>query len=223
MTLNTVMSRGWTAAVAAAILATVAALALVGYARAQSVDDLTVGSATVAPGDEVTLNVTATVDDLGSYGINITYDTSLVSVTGCTSTNGQCNPEFDVGTIRMNGSSSAGIDGDDVLLGTITFQAGDTEGVADVEVDTDNLTLSDSVGETLTVTPTNGAITIATPTASPTPAPTDEPTATPGALPDTGGAPADGSASTIAWLLAATGLVVVAGGAWAFARARREN
>ncbi len=52
---NTVMSRGWTAAAAAAILATVAALAFLSIASAQSVSNLTVGSATVEPGGTVTI------------------------------------------------------------------------------------------------------------------------------------------------------------------------
>ena len=40
MTMNTPMSRVWIAAATAAILATVAALAFLGIARAQSVSDL---------------------------------------------------------------------------------------------------------------------------------------------------------------------------------------
>jgi hypothetical protein len=224
MTLNPALSRGWTAAVAAAILATVAALAFLGIARAQSVSDLTVGSATVAPGESVTINVTGTVDDLGSYRVDVVYDAALVTADECSSTNGVCSINAEgPNTVRINGSNLAGISGDDVLLGTITFTAGDTEGTAALTVNTETLVLSDTVGDTLTVTPTDGAITIATPTATPVTSETAAPTATPGSLPDTGGAPADGSTSTLAWMLAAAGLAVVAGGAWAFARARREN
>jgi hypothetical protein len=217
MTLNTAMSRGWTAAVAAAILATVAALAFLGIARAASVSDLTVGSATVEPGGTVTINVTATTDDLGSYRVDVGYDSTLVTATECTSNHGVCSIDtIATDTVRLNGSNLAGIDGTDAVLGTITFLAGSTEGVADLEVDATTQVLSDTTGETLTATAVDGAITIAT-------APTAAPTATPGSVPNTGGAPGTSSTSSMVWLLAAAGLAVVAGGAWVMARAGREN
>lgn len=217
MTLNTAMSRGWTAAAAAAILATVAALAFLGIARAASISDLTVGSATVAPAGTVMINVTATTDDLGSYRVDVGYDSTLVTATECTSSNGVCSIDVVASdTVRINGSNLAGITGDDVVLGTITFLAGSSEGVADLNVDAATQVLSDTVGDTLTVTATDGAITIAT-------APTDAPTATPGAPPATGGAPSASSTNSLAWLLAASGLAIVAGGAWVLARAGREN
>lgn len=225
MNLNT-MSRGWTAAVAAAILATVAALAIVGMARAQSVSDVTVGSATVAPGESVTISVTATVNQVGSYRVDVQYDSSLVSASDCTSSDGVCSIDtVAANTVRINGSNLSGITGDDVVLGTITFVAGDTEGVANLTVDTASLLVSDTEGGTLSVTPTNGAITIAQPTEAPTEAPTEEPaTATPGSLPDTGGSfGTESSVSTMIWLLAAAGLVIAAAGAWALSRASREN
>ena len=217
MTLSTAMSRGWTAAAAAAILATVAALAFLGIARAASISDLTVGSATVAPAGTVMINVTATTDDLGSYRVDVGYDSTLVTATECTSSNGVCSIDVVASdTVRINGSNLAGITGDDVVLGTITFLAGSSEGVADLNVDAATQVLSDTVGDTLTVTATDGAITIAT-------APTDAPTATPGAPPATGGAPSASSTNSLAWLLAASGLAIVAGGAWVLARAGREN
>ena len=223
MTLNTAMTRGWTAAAAAAILATVAAIAFLGTASAQSVSDLTVGSATVEPGGTVTISVTATVDELGSYRVDVGYDSTLVTATECTSADGVCSIDVVASdTVRINGSNLAGITGDDVQLGTITFLSNGPEGVAALTVDTSTLVLSDTVGDTLTVTPTDGAITIATAT----PAPSDEPTATPAApaaVPQTGGAPGASSANSMAWLLAAAGLTVVAGGAWVLARAGREN
>jgi hypothetical protein len=222
MTLNTAMSRGWTAAVAAAILATVAALAFLGIARAASVSDLTVGSATVAPGGTVTINVTATADALGAYRVDVGYNSTLVTATECTSAEGVCSIDVIApDTVRVNGSklSGSGITGTDVVLGTITFLAGNTEGTAALTVDASTLVLSSVETETLTATATNGAITIATPaaTASPTA------TVTPGTVPQTGGAPGASSASSMAWLLAAAGLTVVAGGAWVLSRAGREN
>ncbi len=216
MTLNTAMSRGWTAAAAAAILATVAAFAFLGIASAASVSDFTVGSATVEPGGTVTINVTATVDDLGAYGVNVEYDSTLVTATECTSNHGVCSIDtVATDTVRINGSIVAGLSGTDVVLGTITFLAGSSEGTAALTADVD--TLADVVGTDLTVTATDGAITIAVPAA------TDAPTATPGDLPSTGGLAGSSSVNSMAWLLAAAGLAVVAGGGWFLARAGREN
>ena len=220
MTLNTAMSRGWTTAAAVAILATVAALAFLGIARAASVSDLTVGSATVEPGGTVTISVSATVDELGAYRVDVGYDSTLVTATECTSAEGVCSIDVIASnTVRLNGSKVSGLSGD-VELGTITFLSNGPEGTADLTVDTSTLVLSDTVGDDLTVTPTNGAITIATP------AETDAPTAAPAApadLPSTGGSVGTSSANSMAWLLAAAGLTVVAGGAWVLARAGREN
>ncbi len=220
MTLNTVMIRGWTAAAAAAILATVAALAFLGIAQAASASDVTVGSATVEPGDTVTIEVTATVANVGSFGINIEFDGTLVTVQAdCGANFGSCNSEFGINTVRLNGAQGgSGISGDDVVLGSFTFVAGSTEGTAALTIT--SAEVSDEVGDTLTFTAENdGAITIVTATATPTTAPT----ATPGAVPATGGAPGTSSANSMAWLLAAAGLTIVAGGAWVLARAGREN
>jgi hypothetical protein len=222
MNLNT-MSRGWTAAVAAAILATVAALAIVGMARAASVSNLSVGSATVAPGESVTITVTGDLDDVGSYRVDVQYDSSLVTATECESSDGVCSIDTVANdTVRLNGSNLSGISEDGYVLGTITFTAGSTEGVADLTVDTTTLILSDTTGESLTATPGDGAITIVAPTA--TPEVTEAPTATPGSLPDTGdGWTPSSTAGTMVWLLAATGLVIAAAGAWVLSRAGREN
>ena len=164
----------------------------------------------------MTISVTGTTDDLGSYRVDVGYDSTLVTATECSSNYGVCSIDtVATDTIRVNGSNLAGIDGTDVVLGTITFLAGSAEGTAALTVDGTTQVLSDTTGETLTATATNGAITIATGTVAPT--------ATPGSVPNTGGAPGTSSANSMAWLLAATGLATVAGGAWVLARAGREN
>ena len=184
---------------------------------------MTVGSATVEPGGTVTISLTGTVDELGSYRVDVGYDSTLDTATECTSSKGVCSIDVIANdTVRLNGSDLGGITGDDVVLGTITFLAGPNEGVADLTVDTSTMVLSDTVGDTLTVTPTAGAITIAV--ATETEAPADETATTaPAAVPQTGGAPGTSSANSMAWLLAAAGLTVVAGGAWVLSRAGREN
>jgi len=222
-------SRGLVAAVAATVLALGAAFALFGSADA-AVSNLGVGSATVAPGAQVTVSVTAdaTTPGIGSYRVDVEYDASLVDATSCTSVAGQCSIDvIGVNTVRINGATTTGITGTGAALGTITFTAGSEEGVADLTVDSGTLEIADPSAETISVTASGGEITIAVPaTAAPTdsPAPaTATPTASPAKLPSTGGTVGSDSSSSIAWLLAASGLVVVAGGAWAVARARREN
>jgi hypothetical protein len=220
MTLNAAMSKGRIAAAAAAILATVAALALLGVARAASVSDLTVGSATVGLGGEVTISVTATADELGSYRVDVGYDSTLVTATKCMSAEGECSIDAVASdTVRMNGSSLSGITGTDMLLGTITFVSDGPEGTAALTVDTATLVVTDIDNEPLTVTPTDGVITIV----AATPTPSASPTATPAVVPETGGAPGASGTNSISWLLAATGLAAVAGGAWVLARAGREK
>jgi hypothetical protein len=217
-------------ALAAAALATVG-LATVAFG---AVDSLGIESATVAPGGEVSVNVTAaaTGDGVGAWNVDIEYDDSLVSLTGCTSATGICNPAFGENVARLVGASAGGLSGS-VVLGTLTFTAGDEEGVADLAVTVNQLT--DPTGEDLSVSPDDGTITIEVATPEPTPvpatptpvttggttAPTAVPTATVAALPSTGGAQGD-SASMSAALLAIVGLAVVSGGVWAVARTRRD-
>jgi hypothetical protein len=226
--------RGWTAALAAALLAVVATLAIASSASA-AVSSLEVGSATVAPGGSVTVNVTvdSTAPGVGAWGLNISYDATVIDATDCSSVAGQCNENFGESTIRMNGATTEGIVGDGQVLGTITFTAlGEDGDSSDLTVDA-GFTLADPEGTTLSVTPTGGTITIATATEAPTAAPTSPgataaPTSpggggvTPASVPSTGG-PAGDDSSMLTWVLALTGLVVVAGGAWAVARARRVS
>ena len=216
MTMNTTMNRGWIAAAVAAILVTIVALSFLGSARAQSVADLVVGTVTVAPNETVTVSVTGTTDGLGSYRVDVAYDSTLIEATECTSDYGVCSiNEVADDTVRINGTDLAGITGDDVVLGTITFLAGPDEGVVPLAVVASTLVLSDTAGEVLTVVASEGSITVAA---------AAEATATAAAVPASGGPPGSSSANSMAWLLAA-GLVVMfaGGGAWVMARAGRRN
>lgn len=214
------------------LTAAAAALALIGVASA-GVSSLGIGSATTEPGGTVTVNVTAeaTSPGIGAWNIDVNYDNSLVTLTNCTSSTGICNPALDADTARLTGANASGLSGS-VVLGTLTFQAGSSTGTANLTLTVNQLT--DPEANNISVSPSNGTITIqvATPAPTPTPEPTaaptatpaatatPEPTATPGALPPTGGAPSDGSGLS-AWLLAIAGLAIVSGGVWAAARSRR--
>ena len=221
MTWKLAKSRGWSAAAAAAILATIAALAFLGIARAAGVSNLTLSSATVAPGESVTIELTATADGVVSYNFDFAYDPAQLEATDCTSGFGICTLD-NVSQIHMSGAklaAGAGINGD-VTLGTITFKAVGAEATA-VNVTSNAFTqrVTDFLGDEFSgTTIPAGVITITAPTA-----PVDALTADPIAVPATGGAPGTSSANSMAWLLAAAGLTIVAGGAWVLARAGREN
>ncbi len=213
----------WLALLAGATLLALAGwLAVTGLARAD-VSSLGIGSATVEPGDEVTLNVSAVATDpgVGAYTVDVVYDGSLVDATACTSAAGVCSIDtVGINTVRLTGGFAAGSSGD-VGLGSITFSAGATEGTAALTVSI--VTLADPEGADILVSPTDGSIAIVAPAATPTSEPTAEPTPTPGGLPPTGGSPAGGTGSA-GWLLAGMiglGLAALGSGAWAVARMRR--
>jgi hypothetical protein len=225
-------NRGWLAAFAAAILCLVAAVGIVSTAQAAgSVTSLSATSATTTPVSDVTISVQVSGSAVGAWGINVAYDPSLVTPTSCSGgDNGTCNLQSPTknNAVYLNGSKLSGVSGSNVTLGTITFHAGATTGTSPLTVTL--TTLADTDTNAITgVTPTNGSITIATPTASPSPSPsptvaaTAAPTATAAALPKSGGPLGDSSSISLAWLLGAAALMVVAGGAWTLARARREE
>ncbi len=222
----------------AALAAIVGLIAMVSVASA-AVSSLGIESKTVEPGAEVTVNLTANATDpgIGSFEIKVVYDTDLLTVKSCAKTTeaafdaAVCNKDFTSDTVFFTGASAAGAIGSAVNLGSITFTAGNTPGVANLDVQLQALT--DPAAATISVTPTDGTITIAaptptpspspSPTASPTAAPTATPTPAPAALPNLGGAPTDGSSSSMAWLVGSLGLAVLAAGVWAVSRTRRQS
>ena len=160
----------------------------------------------------MTVKVTATPKNLGAYRLDIQYDSALVSATACTSAFGTCSIDANTSTVRVEGSSQSGITGTNLELGTITFLAGSKTGTAALTIAAGTLSLSDTAGEVLNIVAVNGAITISTATA------------TPASVPSSGGAPGTSGTNSVAWLLAAAAVVLVAGGgAWVIPRARREN
>ena len=213
----------------AALAAVVGLIAMISVASA-AVSSLGIESATVAPGAEVTVNLTANATDpgIGSFEIKVVYDETLLTVKSCAKTTeaafdaAVCNKDFGADTAFFTGASAEGAVGGTVNLGSITFTAGSTAGVAALDVQIQALT--DPAGADVTVTPGDGTITIAVP-ATPTPSPTVAPTASPTAkaLPPTGGAPSDGSTSSMALVLGTLGLAILAGGVWAVSRTRRES
>ncbi len=211
-------------------VALIALLVVAGTAFAAG--DITVGSDTVDnTGDEASVDVSAAAPDgsgIGNWEFEITYDPADLGTPVCTPIQGgtgcEVNPGGATGIIRVAGSTGivAGLEGTVVLV-SITADAGVDAG------ECSDLTISlvtsfqDGDGEDFD-SPALGAGEICVEAeAEETDAPTDAPTATPASVPQTGGAPGASSANSMAWLLAAAGLTVVAGGAWVLARAGREN
>jgi hypothetical protein len=221
-----------------AIGAIAALAALILFASAAfAAGSVSVDSGEAAAGGSVTVAVNATAGSgagIGNYTIEVSWDTTSAAVVGnptCTSNPaGSCQvaPGGESGVVRFAGATGdpAGLTGD-VEIGTLTFTVGATAGdCADLTVNVDRM--DDGDGNPLGPSASGGEVCVAQPaTDTPTPEPgtaTATPTATatvtPGSVPSTGGNPGD-STSNMVWLLAAAGLAIVAGGAWAVARARR--
>jgi hypothetical protein len=215
-------NRGWLAALAAAILALGAfGFASTVLAAPGTVTSLKIGSATTAPNTDVTVNLTASGTNIGGWGVNVKYDNTKHTIVSCTSTSaaGTCNKDFAGDTFRINGASTAGLNGTDQVLGSVTFHAGATTGTAALTITEPGISDTDQAEKT--ITPTNGTITIAEATATPTPSASPSPT--PKQLPSTGGQPGSDSLD-IVWLVAGfAGLAIIAAGAWTLARAREDS
>ena len=211
--------------VVGALVALVGGLAVISGALA-SPAAVGVGSATVVPSANVTVPLTVTPasgEEVGALTIDVEYDAALTVVDCDTQAGGDvCNKNFGATTIIYTIAATEALSG---TLANITFTA--PAAVGDYDLTLDVSTCADIEGTDLTCTASDGTITVAqpTPTPSPSPSPTAAPTATPAPskLPATGGTPSDSSTSSMAWVLGALGLAVLAGGVWAVSRTRRES
>jgi len=228
------------------IAALAAVVGLIGAISIVSADvsSVTVTDGTVESGANVTvsLNADAVADDgtanagandgLGAWTVDVGYVDTELTYVSCTSVAGGLCSNPSSGVVRFTGASVDGLVGSPIELGTMTFTAIAANGTTSTLTPT-LTTIADPEGtDDTSVTANNGTITIAqaTPTPSPTPSPspapataTPTPTASPAALPPTGGTSSDGSGSSIAWVLGALGLAVLAGGVWAVSRTRRHS
>jgi hypothetical protein len=229
------MNKGLLAAFAASALAIVGALLLVSSAAANPATVvLTADPSSIAPGGTTTVHVTvnpASGELVGHVTANLTYDETQLTATACTPV-ATCNTAPPAPhTVAVAVTSASGLSGDQATF-TFTAKAGFT-GSSTVTGTVPDCETILTAALTCPVTPVT--ITVAVATASPTPSPTASgsasgsatataaPTATVKTLPTTGGPLGDSSSISLAWLLGAAGLFVVAGGAWTLARARREE
>ena len=163
---------------------------------------VSIGDGTAAPGADATVDLTAdgvTDPGLGAWTVDITYDSSVVTVSDCSpQQGGVCNPAFADEMIRVTGASASGLDGDTVLA-NITFECGDAEGSSDLTL-TVNVFADATIGDPTDIDATisNGSITCEE--AAP-------PTQTVVGPPPTGTGPGSSDGSGLAWLVAAMAAV----------------
>lgn len=93
-------------------------------------EEISIGSATAAPGNQASVNLLArnmSAPGLGAWTVDVEYDPTVVTAVSCGPEHGGvCNTAFDTDTVRVTGASAAGVEGDNTLV-SITFRC-DTEG-----------------------------------------------------------------------------------------------
>jgi hypothetical protein len=208
------------------IVALAALVALVGAALAAT------GSASLdSPTADASGNASVTLTmstGVGNWAFDVGY--TAANFTGdptCSTTLGACTvkPDGTPGIVRFAGFDATG-NGVGGEVGKIAFTTSLTTGCS-------NLTLAiaakagsafqDTTGTDFTSPTFTAGKVCAAATAAPTAAPTASASPTAKALPASGGPLGDSSSMSLGWLLGAAGLIVVAGGAWTLARARREE
>jgi len=117
------------AAGGASIAAVAVGLLFLSQASAAS-GTVSIGSATVPPGGQGTVELAALgvgTPGLGAWTMDITYEATAVAAVSCEAAPGLCNPYYAAETVRFSGASATGLAGD-TTLGSITFQCADSEG-----------------------------------------------------------------------------------------------
>jgi hypothetical protein len=179
----------------------------------------------IAAGGTATVTITETSPTgLGNWLIDAAVDAGKLGVPTCTNViaGGTCNV-VSGNVVRFAGAdgSATGITGTQTVgTITVTATAALTTGCSDIALTI--TAFEDGTGTAIaSPTVTNGQVCIAVVTNSPSPS--ASPVVTAKTVPATGGPAGDSSSISLSLLLGAAGLIVVAGGAWTVARARREE
>ena len=232
------MKLGLGATTAGVLVALASLLVLTGMVFAVSGASAALTQATADADGNATVTLTMTAPSgsaVGNWAFDVGYTQADYdgNAPTCTNSQGSCtvNPAGVPGIVRFAGFAS-GLTGT-TTVGQVVFKTTLTNGACS------NLTLALAAAAGSTFQDASGTD-FTSPTftagkvcaeATPTPSAsatavasvTAAPTATAKALPASGGPLGDSSSSSLAWLLGAAGLIVVAGGAWTLARARREE
>ncbi len=101
------------------------AMSLVSYSLVSAqASTVSVGSASLDTGKQASVDVQASgipAPGLGGWTVDITYDPAMVTVAGCSSAGGLCNPEVAPNMVRVAGFDANGLVGD-TTLATIEIQ-----------------------------------------------------------------------------------------------------
>lgn len=204
--------------VSAALAATIAGLFLAMNVSAGGDNSLNVESASVAPGDRTTVDVTAEISGepgLGAWTVDvIVQNPDQVTIIDCDApSHSVCNPDYpgDLPTVRFAGATAAGLMGT-IEIGTITVECADRAGSSVLSLDTTGFADATIGGpQEIAVTHNPGIIRCTEEAAGGTPRPS--PTASVSGLPPSGFGPSQGSGSsgTLLAALAAAGLAALAG------------
>jgi hypothetical protein len=184
---------------------------------------------TVAAGGAATVNISGDAGSgavIGNWTVVIAVDTAKLGTPTCGAAHpaGECSDSTNSGVasdrVQLQGASGSGLSGAQVLGAVnVTAQSGLAAGAcADLTITITKF--QNDAGADLGPAVTNGKVCVQAPVTS-APATTAAPTAS--GFPNLGGSPdSPGSVSPMFWVLAAAGLVIVSGAAWAVSRARRE-
>ena len=112
MSISRVKGNGvWLALLAVALVALMGWLAIAGTAQADTTAEVTIGSATVAPGESTTVDISVAGGGgktIGVVTLNVEYDDLLLTQTSCTATGGVCTA--DANPVQFQMPHSAGTD-----------------------------------------------------------------------------------------------------------------
>ena len=182
----------------------------------------------------VTVNATAGAGaGIGNWTIDLTFDPLAYTGNPTCSSNPSgsltVNPGGTSGIVRFGGATGdpAGLTGD-VVIGTCTFTpSGDAGDCSDVGITVGRM--DDANGNPLGPSASGdevciaAAVVVTSPAVTTAPAVSPTPTKAQPAAPANTGGPLDSGTSSMTWLLAISGMAIVAAGAWTLSRARREN
>ncbi len=201
-------------------------LLLVAHVLAAVTGTLGVGSITLAPGDQGSVSVTASVPSpgLGAWTVDVIIgDPAQVSVLSCSATaDSVCNPHYQGGKVRFAGATAMGHIGQ-INLGTITLRCASSEGTSALDLDTvgfADATIGGPVEIAVTMSPGSVRCNRAEATAG---GPGATATTAASGLPPTGTGGAGDTTSLGSMIAALTGLGLAAIGGYSALRLRRRR
>lgn len=209
------------------------AMSLVSYSLVSAqASTVSVGSASLDTGKQASVDVQASgipAPGLGGWTVDVTYDPAMVTVAGCSSAGGLCNPEFAPNMVRVVGFDANGLVGD-AMLATIDIECASTGSSSLKLTVVDLLDATPGAPAQIEAGIQNGSVTCTKPSASDSDSTSaesavaevqEQPAAS---LPTAGGLPAVSTERDSSWtylLIGAAALALFGGGALTLKKIRR--